>query len=50
MPEGDRCHTCDQPIEMRYSVDGARSKSQGFWAHLDTVEGIAADEDHSAVR
>ncbi len=50
MPQGDNCHTCDLPIEMRYSVHGARSKSQGFWAHADTIEGIAADKDHSALR
>jgi hypothetical protein len=50
MPKGDSCHTCHRPIEMRYSVDGPRSKSQGFWGHADTIEGIAADKDHSALR
>ncbi len=50
MPEGNSCHTCDLPIEMRYSIGSPRSKSQGFWVHVDTVAGIAADMDHSALR
>jgi hypothetical protein len=47
---GPRCHICDPGIEMRYSVSGPRSKSQGYWSQQDTVAGIAADLDHGAVR
>jgi hypothetical protein len=47
---GPRCHTCGLSIEMRYPVSGPRSKSQGYWSHQDTAEGIAADLDHDALR
>jgi hypothetical protein len=47
---GPRCHACDLGIEMRYSVSGPRSKSPGYWSHLDTVAGNAADLDHGALR
>lgn len=47
---GPRCHTCELGIEMRYGVSGPRSKSQGYWAHQATAEGIAADLDHDALR
>jgi hypothetical protein len=47
---GPRCHICDLGIEMRYSVAGPKSKSQGHWSHQDTEAGIAADLDHDAVR
>jgi hypothetical protein len=50
MPDADTCHTCNLAIEMRYSTGRARSKSQGFWSHLDDVTGIAADLDHDALR
>jgi hypothetical protein len=50
MPDAHSCHTCNLSIEMRYSVAGPRSKSQGYWSHLDDVTGIAADLDHSALR
>jgi predicted RNase H-like HicB family nuclease len=35
---------------MRYSVVRPNSNTQGYWAHLDSVAGIAADGDHDAVR
>jgi hypothetical protein len=35
---------------MRYSVTGSKSKNQGYWAHVDTSAGIAADADHEAMR
>jgi hypothetical protein len=44
------CHTCHLGIEMRYSVNGPKSKGQGYWSHLDDVEGVAADLDHDALR
>jgi len=47
---GPRCHTCELGIELRYSVSGPRSTGQGYWSHLDTVAGIAADMDHDALR
>jgi hypothetical protein len=50
MDELNNCRTCDLGIEMRYSVSGPRSKSQGYWAHLDTEAGVAADLDHAALR
>ena len=50
MREPNRCHVCDLDIEMRYSVVQPKSSTQGYWAHLDSVAGIAADGDHDAVR
>jgi hypothetical protein len=47
---GPRCYTCGLGIEMRYSVSGPRSKSQGYWSHQDTVAGIAADLEHHALK
>ena len=47
---GARCHTCHLGIEMRHSVSGPESKSQGHWSHQDTAAGIAADLDHDALR
>jgi hypothetical protein len=44
------CHVCHLGIEMRYSVTSPRSTAQGYWAHLDTVAGLAADKDHAALR
>jgi hypothetical protein len=44
------CHICNLGIEMRYRVAAPRSTAQGYWAHLDTVAGIAANEDHAAIR
>jgi hypothetical protein len=35
---------------VTYSVNGSRSTSQGYWSHLDDVDGIAADLDHDALR
>jgi hypothetical protein len=46
----DSCHTCHLDIELRYSVTGPKSTSQGYWSHLNTAEGIAADKDHGALR
>jgi hypothetical protein len=43
------CHLCGKPIERRYSIVGPRSTAQGYWAHLETEEGIAADENHEAI-
>jgi hypothetical protein len=45
-----RCHICGTPIERRYGLTRPRSISQGYWSHLDTVEGTAADNDHEAQR
>jgi hypothetical protein len=50
MMDDPSCHTCKLGIEMRYSVSGQRSKNQGYWTHLDTEPGIAADLDHMAQR
>jgi hypothetical protein len=50
MVDDHSCHTCNLGIEMRHRVSGPRSKSQGFWGHLDTEAGIAADLDHAALR
>jgi hypothetical protein len=50
MPEGHSCHTCNLGIEMRYSTLGPKSTSQGYWSHLDDVDGIAANLDHDALR
>jgi hypothetical protein len=50
MPDAHSCHTCNLRIEMRYSTIGVKSKSQGYWSHLDDVGGIAADLDHDALR
>jgi hypothetical protein len=50
MPDPHSCHTCNLGIEMRYSTTASRSKSQGFWSHLEDVTGIAADMDHDALR
>jgi hypothetical protein len=47
---GPRCHTCEQGIEIRYSMSGPTSKNQGHRFHQDTEAGIAADLDHEAVR
>ena len=47
---GARCNTCQLGIEMRYSISGPRSNSQGYWSHQDTEAGIAADLDHDALR
>ena len=44
------CHVCHLDIEMRYTVLQPKSNTQGYWAHLDTVAGIAANGDHDAVR
>jgi hypothetical protein len=50
MTDGYNCYTCHLGIVMRYAVTGPKSTSQGYWSHLDTVAGIAADLDHDAVR
>jgi hypothetical protein len=50
MLEAHSCQTCKLGIEMRYPVSAPRSTSQGHWAHLDDVAGIAADLDHDALR
>ena len=50
MVDDHTCHICNLGIEMRYSVASPRSTAQGYWGHLDTAAGIAADEDHSAIR
>jgi hypothetical protein len=50
MGDANRCHVCDLDIEMRYSVLGPKSSTQGYWAHLDTAAGNAANRDHDAVR
>ena len=50
MMDAVSCLTCNLGIKMRYSVSGPLSKSQGYWAHLDTAAGIAADLDHAALR
>jgi hypothetical protein len=44
------CHACHLAIEMRYSLTGPKSTTQGHWSHLDDVDGIAADLDHDALR
>jgi hypothetical protein len=44
------CRFCHLGIVMRYAVGGQRSTSQGYWSHVDTVVGIAADVDHDALR
>jgi hypothetical protein len=44
------CHTCKLGIEMRYGVSGPRSTNQGYWSHMATLAGVAADKDHTAVR
>jgi hypothetical protein len=44
------CYTCKLGIEMRYSVSSPKSKGQGYWSHLDNVDGIAAGLDHDALR
>ena len=46
----NRCHVCRLGIEMRYGEVRPMSSAPGYWAHLDTVDGIAADGDHDAVR
>jgi hypothetical protein len=50
MPDPECCRTCNLDIEMRYGVSGPKSMSQGYWSHLDTVAGNAADLDHEALR
>jgi hypothetical protein len=50
MSEPNRCHVCRLGIEMRYGEVRPRSSAPGYWAHLNTVDGIAADGDHDAVR
>jgi hypothetical protein len=35
---------------MRYGIARPKSSAPGYWAHMDTVAGIAADRDHDAVR
>jgi hypothetical protein len=50
MTDAHSCHTRKLGIEMRYGTTGAKSKSQGYWSHLDDVAGIAADLDHDALR
>jgi hypothetical protein len=50
MADHPRCHFCGLPIEMRYGVALPRSAFFGSWAHLDTEEGIAAANDHEALR
>jgi hypothetical protein len=50
MPDPVSCHTCQLGIEMRYSVSAPKSTGQGYWSHLDDVDGIAADLDHAALR
>jgi hypothetical protein len=50
MPDAHSCHTCNLDIEMRYGISRSKSINQGYWAHLDNVEGIAADLDHDALR
>jgi hypothetical protein len=50
MNDLDRCHICNLGIRMRYMVDAPQSSGQGYWSHMDTLAGIAADKDHEAVR
>jgi len=50
MVDVQTCHICNLGIEMRYGVAAPRSTALGYWAHLDTVAGIAADKDHAAIR
>jgi hypothetical protein len=50
MDDLPRCHTCDVGIEMRYSVSAPQSSGQGYWFHIETLAGVAADKDHDAVR
>jgi hypothetical protein len=35
---------------MQYSVNAPQSCGQGYWSHIDTPAGIAAEKDHEAVR
>ena len=50
MSDHNRCHVCRLGIEMRYGEVRPMSSAPGYWAHLDTVDGIAAEGDHDAVR
>ena len=50
MRDPNRCHVCHLGIEMRYGEVRPMSSAPGYWAHKDTVAGIAADGDHDAVR
>ncbi len=50
MADGHSCIACNLGIELRHSVSDPMSSSQGFWSHLDDVEGIAADLDHQALK
>lgn len=50
MDELDKCRSCGLDIEMRYGVSTPRSRSQGYWSHLEDVTGIEADKDHDALR
>ena len=50
LADDPRCHVCGLHIEMRYGVARPRSSSLGSWAHLDTAEGIVAEQDHEAAR
>jgi hypothetical protein len=50
MGDPHRCHVCHLDIEMRYSVVRPKSGAAGYWAHVDTLAGIAADGDHDAIR
>ena len=50
MADWPSCHICGLLIEMRYPLDSAGSKNQGYWSHLDNVAGNAADKDHAAMR
>lgn len=50
MGDPSRCYLCHLDIEMRYGVVPPKSSAPGYWAHMGTVAGIAADGDHDAVR
>jgi hypothetical protein len=48
--DSTRCYLCHLDIEMRYGLVPPKSSAPGYWAHMGTVAGIAADGDHDAVR
>jgi hypothetical protein len=50
MADGPKCHVCGLRIEMRYGVTRPRSTALGYWAHLETEAGVAAEKDHEASR
>jgi hypothetical protein len=50
MADQPSCRICGLPIEIRYGVAQPRSTSLGYWTHLKTEEGMAAEKDHEASR